>query len=188
MAAGRLRITGGTARGLPLTELRRLRLRPTAAIVREALFNILGDSVNGATVLDIFAGTGALGIEALSRGAAAVVFIDAEPEACQAILQSLARAGFSGRGRVIRGRLPAALSSIEGPFDLVLMDPPYDSDAAEPTLALLSPLLAARGLVVYEHGSRYNPPGRPAGLGLQDRRVYGDSALALYTHKEGQCG
>jgi 16S rRNA G966 N2-methylase RsmD len=66
------------------------------------------------------------------------------------------------------------------------MDPPYDSDAAEPTLAALGPLLAEGGLVVYEHGSRYNPPGRPAALGLQDRRIYGDSALALYAHQEGQ--
>ncbi len=186
MAAGKLRVTGGTARGLPLIEPHRLRLRPTSGLVREAIFNILGDAVTGAAVLDLFAGTGALGIEALSRGAATAVFVDAEPAACQAIVQSLARAGFSDRGRVIRGRLPAALSSIEGPFDLVLMDPPYDSEVAEPTLAALAPLLGEAGLVVYEHGSRYNPPGRPAALDLRDRRIYGDSALALYGNQEGK--
>jgi len=186
MAAGKLRVTGGSARGLPLVEPQRLRLRPTAGLVREAIFNILGDTVADAAVLDLFAGTGALGIEALSRGATSAVFVDAAPAACQAIVQSLARAGFSGPGRVIRGRLPAALAGLQGPFDFAFMDPPYDSDAAEPTLAALGPLLARGGLVVYEHGSRYNPPGCPAALELQQRRIYGDTALALYAHQEGE--
>jgi len=154
--------------------------------VREAIFNILGDHVTGATVLDLFAGTGALGIEALSRGAGRAVFVDAEAASCQAILQSLARAGFSDRAVVLRGRLPGALASLEGPFSLVLMDPPYDSEAAEPTLMALAGHLEQAGLVVYEHGSRYNPPERPAGLRLLDRRVYGDSAVALYAHQEEQ--
>ncbi|KAA0226890.1 16S rRNA (guanine(966)-N(2))-methyltransferase RsmD, partial [bacterium] len=88
MAAGRLRISGGTAKGLPLAEPRGHRLRPTSGLVREAIFNILGDRVSGSAVLDLFAGTGALGIEALSRGAASAVFVESEPAACQAILQS----------------------------------------------------------------------------------------------------
>ena len=155
-------------------------------MLREAVFNIIGDQVEGANVLDLYAGTGALGIEALSRGAARALFIEAEPAACQAILQSLSRAGFSERAEVLRGRLPAALSGLLAVFDLILMDPPYALETAEETLGLLARRLAPQGTVVYEHGSRYNPPERPAGLRLTERRVYGDSAIALYAAQEDQ--
>ncbi|MBI5949836.1 MAG: 16S rRNA (guanine(966)-N(2))-methyltransferase RsmD [Chloroflexi bacterium] len=179
-------MTGGTARGLPLTEPRGVRLRPTSGLVREAIFNILGDRVDGAAVLDAFAGTGALGIEALSRGAARATFVEGDPACCQAILQSLARAGFAEQATVVRGRLPGALKGVAGPFDIVLLDPPYDSEVAEETLTGVAGLVASGGLVVYEHGSRYNPPERPAGLVLRDHRVYGDSAVTLYARQEGE--
>jgi len=161
-------------------------LRPTSGLVREAIFNIVGDLVDGARVLDLYAGTGALGLEALSRGAAEAVFVEGAGASCQAILQTIARAGFGERAKVIRGRLPAALSAVEGQFDLVLMDPPYQLETAEETLALLGERLLPGGLVVYEHGSRYNPPELLAGLVLQERRVYGDSAIGLYSLQEAK--
>jgi 16S rRNA (guanine966-N2)-methyltransferase len=185
MAAARLRITGGTARGLPLAEPRGLRLRPTTGLLREAIFNILGARVMGARVLDLYAGTGALGIEALSRGAREAVFLDAEAASVQAILQSLARAGFAPAATVLRGKLPGALASLTGTFDIIFMDPPYQEPLAEETLGGLARLLHD-GIVVYEHGSRYNPPERPAGLVRLERRVYGDSALTLYAPQEGE--
>jgi 16S rRNA (guanine966-N2)-methyltransferase len=154
--------------------------------VREAIFNILGPSVEGARVLDLFAGTGALGIEALSRGARTAVFVESGAAACQAILASLSRTGFLDRGVVVRGRLPSALAMLTDPFEIALLDPPYQSEAAEPTLMALADYLAPGAVVVYEHGSRYNPPVRPAGLRLLERRVYGDSAIALYGPQEGQ--
>lgn len=184
MAAAKLRIAGGTARGIPLTEPRGLRLRPTSGLVREALFNIIAGLVEDAAVLDLYAGTGALGIEALSRGARTATFIDGEAAACQAILQTLARTGFADRATVLRGRLPAALTSLTSRFSLVLMDPPYGLETAEETLGALSGHTVPGGLVVYEHASRYNPPQRPRGLQLTDRRTYGDSALALYAIRE----
>ena len=153
-------------------------------MLREAIFNIIAEQVEGANVLDLYAGTGALGIEALSRGAARATFIEAEPAACQAILQTLSRAGFSERAEVLRGRLPSALSGLHVPFDLILMDPPYSLETAGETLGLVAPHLAPSGTVVYEHGSRYNPPERPAGLRLVERRIYGDSAIALYAAQE----
>lgn len=186
MAGARLRVTGGSARGTPLAEPRGVRLRPTSGLVREAVFNVLGDLVEGARVLDLYAGTGALGIEALSRGAAEALFIEADAASCQAIVQSLARTGFSDRGRILRGKLPGALKSAPGPFDLVLMDPPYHDEAAPETLNLLAERLAASGIVVYEHGSKYNPPERPKGLVQSERRVYGDSAIVLYVLQEGE--
>jgi len=184
VAASRLRITGGTARGVPITEPRGVRLRPTSGLVREAIFNILGDEVQDASVLDIYAGTGSLGLEALSRGARSAVFVEGEAASCTAIHASLARTGFTASAKVLRGRLPGALSAIEGPFDIILMDPPYADENAPDTLIQLAGLLAPGGVVVYEHGSRYNPPERPGNLQLTDGRVYGDSAIALYRHKE----
>jgi 16S rRNA (guanine(966)-N(2))-methyltransferase RsmD len=184
--AAKLRIAGGTARGLPLTEPRGLRLRPTSGLVREAIYNILGERVTDASVLDLYAGTGALGIEALSRGAERAVFIDGEAAACQAILATLARASFSERATVLRGRLPRALNASVGRFDIILMDPPYQEETAAETLLLLADHLEPGGTVVYEHGSRYNPPERPSGLVQTERRIYGDSAIVLYAPEEGK--
>ena len=186
MAGKGVRIAGGSARGVPLVEPRGVRLRPTSGLVREAVFNILGSAVGGARVLDLYAGTGALGIEALSRGASHATFLEGEAACVEAILQSLARAGFSAQATVLRGRLPAALDRIEGTFDLIFMDPPYDDQSKEEVLVRLSRLLAPGGRIVFEHGSRYNPPVRPEGLQLLDRRTYGDAAVAFYGHLEGE--
>lgn len=186
MAAKGVRIAGGTARGIPLTEPRGVRLRPTSGLVREAIFNILGEQIHEARVLDLFAGTGALGIEALSRGAASATFYEAEPGAVTAILQSLARTKFTERGKVVRGRLPAALAALQERFSIIFLDPPYGDEAAEPTLMAIDRLLEEGGTVVYEHASRYNPPERPARLRQTERRVYGDTAIALYTLQEGE--
>ncbi len=186
MAGARLRVTGGTARGVPLAEPRGVRLRPSSGMVREAIFNILAEQVSNARVLDLYAGTGALGIEALSRGAGHATFIEAEAASCQAILQSLARTGLAERGSVLRGRLPAALRTLEGRFNLVFLDPPYHDESAPEVLSLLAERLLEGAVVVYEHGSKYNPPERPKGLVLSERRVYGDSAIALYVLQEGE--
>ena len=185
MRQTRVRVTGGVLRGFQLAEQGGTRLRPTSALVREAIFNVLADRTEDATVLDLFAGTGVLGIEALSRGASRAVFVESHRPAARALVQSLARAELGQRGSVVRGALPGAIASIEGPFDLILLDPPYDSDQAETTLSALAPLLAGDGLVVYEHRSRYNPPERPLGLALTDRRVYGDTAVGFFTALEG---
>ena len=184
MPAKGVRIAGGTARGIPLTEPRGVRLRPTSGLVREAIFNILAEKVEDASVLDLFAGTGALGIEALSRGAERATFVEAEAGAVQAIFTSLARTNLAERGKVVRGRLPAALSSVQGTFDLIFMDPPYNEPSGEDLLLKLGALLAEGGYVVYEHSSRYNPPQRPEGLNLVERRVYGDTAIALFSKEE----
>ena len=186
MASKGVRIAGGTARGVPLTDPRGVRLRPTSGLVREAIFNVLGDRVDGANVLDLYAGTGALGIEALSRGATRATFLEGEAGAVTAILQSLARTNFKDAGTVVRGRLPGALASVSGEFDLIFMDPPYNDESGEETLMRVENLLAPEGTVVYEHGSRYNPPQRPSKLVLTDRRVYGDSAVAFYVRQEDE--
>ena len=186
MPRTRVRVTGGSLRGFQLAEPGGDRLRPTSARVREAIFNVLAARIEDAAVLDLFAGTGALGIEALSRGAARAVFVENHRSSARSIVQSLARAGMSERGSVVRGALPGALDAAESPFDLIFLDPPYDSEQASPTLSAAAPLLAEGGLVVYEHRSRYNPPERPLGLTLSDRRVYGDTAVAFFVALEGE--
>ncbi|MGE0598422.1 MAG: 16S rRNA (guanine(966)-N(2))-methyltransferase RsmD [Dehalococcoidia bacterium] len=185
MPAKGVRISGGTARGIPLTEPRGVRLRPTSGLVREAVFNILGERIDGANVLDLYAGTGALGIEALSRGAAHATFVEAAPGAVHAIFQSLARTSLAEQAEVVRGRLPGALSNLREKFDVIFIDPPYNDPGAEDTLVAAAPLLAESGVIVYEHSSRYNPPLSVAGLKMQERRVYGDSAVAFYFQLEG---
>lgn len=188
MATGRgVRIAGGTARGVPLVEPRGVRLRPTSGLVREAIFNIIAGRIDGARVLDLYAGTGALGIESLSRGASRATFVEGEAACVEAILQSLSRTGFAVQGSVLRGRLPAVLARLEaGEYDIIFLDPPYQDEGAEDTLMGVPRLLAEGGIVVYEHRSRYNPPERVAGLQMGDRRVYGDSAVAIYAAMEGE--
>ncbi|GIW12721.1 MAG: methyltransferase small [Tepidiforma sp.] len=186
MAGRGVRVAGGRARGVPLVEPKGVRLRPTSGLVREAVFNILGNAVEGARVLDLYAGTGALGIEALSRGASHATFVEGEAACVEAILQSLSRTEFQSAAAVLRARLPAALARLSGQFDIVFMDPPYDDSSREEVLAALFPLLALGGCVVFEHASRYNPPVRPRGLELRDRRTYGDTAVAFYGRVEGE--
>tara|TARA_Y100000588_G_scaffold319393_1_gene349428 strand:+ start:1775 stop:2335 length:561 start_codon:yes stop_codon:yes gene_type:complete len=186
VSQARVRVTGGSLRGFQLAESGGARLRPTSGRVREALFNVVGARIEDAVVLDLFAGTGALGIEALSRGASRAIFVESHRPASRAIVQSLARAGLADQGSVVRGTLPGAIESLDGLFDIIFLDPPYDSAQAMPTLIRLGGLLTNGGLVVYEHRSRYNLVERPVGLTLTDRRVYGDTALAFLTALEGE--
>lgn len=160
--------------------------RPTSDRVREALFSVLGE-VADARVLDLYAGTGALGIEALSRGAARAVFVENGRPALAALRDNLASLDLGSASRVVTQPVLRALEGLaaEGPFDLVLLDPPYAALAeAGRVLAALPGKLAAPGArVVLEHASRDAPPV-PAGLSLAFTRAYGDTAIALYTVDE----
>jgi 16S rRNA (guanine966-N2)-methyltransferase len=175
--AGRVvRISGQTPDGF----------RPTAGRVREAVFNILGNRVTGARFLDLYAGSGLAGFEAMSRGADSVTFVEAASRLVAAIQSTADTLGASAQSTVCSGRLPGALADVTGPFDVIYLDPPYALGGVESTLAALAPLLAASATVVYEHSSRYNPPQRPPGLALEQRRVYGDSAIAFYRSSESE--
>jgi 16S rRNA (guanine966-N2)-methyltransferase len=180
-----VRVIGGADRGQRLAAPRGLRTRPTADRVREALFDILGPGVAGTRVLDLFAGSGAVGIEALSRGAARVVFVERDRDALRALRANLARLRVSRqRGRVVAGdvlRVLAGLASSEAPADLVFVDPPYEAGLAGPALAALvaAGLCAPGARVVVQHATRDAlavPPGLHA-----DRppRRFGDTTLTL---------
>lgn len=176
------RVIAGVARG------RRLKVppagvRPTGDRAREGMFNSLGSllDLDGAAVLDLYAGSGALGIEALSRGAAAVVFVESSPKVLPVIEANLAAVGLPG-GRVLRGSVPTVVAGpAPRPFDLVLADPPYDTPAAE-VQGVLGALaqhgwLAPEAVVVVERSSRESGWVWPTPLvGLRERR-YGEALL-----------
>jgi 16S rRNA (guanine(966)-N(2))-methyltransferase RsmD len=183
-----LRIVSGSARGRRLFSPKDARVRPTADRVKESLFNILQAlpiRFTGCRVLDIFAGTGNLGLEALSRGAAFAVFIDSHKESAALVEKNLRLLGFSDRGRVLEREALSALRSLERreePFQIVFIDPPYRQGLAEKVLGVLatSPLIDACSLIVVEFSSREVLPSEFGVLRMFDRRVYGDTAIAFF--------
>ncbi|MBI4305308.1 MAG: 16S rRNA (guanine(966)-N(2))-methyltransferase RsmD [Chloroflexi bacterium] len=177
-----MRIGGGEAGG------RRLRhhlkhLRPTSERVRLALFSMLGpDGATGKRVLDLYAGTGAFGLEALSRGAAWAEFVERDERACEVIRRSIEEFGFKERSKVHRGQAQAVAERLEGPFDIVFADPPYEENPFArlfETLALRG-TLAGSALVIAEHSKRRNLPEALEWLRQVSRRTYGDSAVTVY--------
>jgi 16S rRNA (guanine966-N2)-methyltransferase len=190
MARG-LRIVGGSAGGRRLVAPKGS-ARPTTDRVKEALFNVLGTLVVDATVLDLYAGSGALGIEALSRGARAAVLVDDDTAAVDAIHTNLVAAGFADHARVLRSSVSAYLArvarsaaSAEPRFDLVFLDPPYETPTAEveevlATLATSGCLRAGCRLVV-ERARASTPPALPPGWETEFERPYGDTLLMVAT-------
>jgi 16S rRNA (guanine966-N2)-methyltransferase len=147
------------------------------ARVRESLFAILEPYLEGAVVLDLFAGTGGLGLEALRRGAARAVFVESDPRSLRVLQENLRG---EARATVVRGRLPGALERLTGPFDLILADPPYGSPAGLETLGRLEPLGRPGSLAVFEHHHKEPYPERCGALELFRRERYGETALSFY--------
>ncbi len=181
-----MRVIAGALRGRRLFVPKR-GVRPTADRVRESLFASLGD-VTGASVLDLFAGSGALGIEALSRGAEFVVFVEKSTPSLAVLSRNLEALELQDRSRVLRRDVVQGLRRLarEGlDFDLVLADPPYASGEAERVLREVAGqgLLRPGGTLVIERGRRH--PVRPvAGLALVEQREYGDTVIERLTPVE----
>ena len=180
-----MRIVAGEFRGRALTTPSGGTTRPTAARAREALFSILAD-VSGACVLDLYAGSGALGLEALSRGAERLVLVESSKAAQQAIRSNLVSLGVEARATLLPLRAEASLRALErlGPFSLVFADPPWaDAQAALGVLEKLAgtPLLDPAARLVLEHAAR-NPPTPAEGgpLGAIDTRRWGDTAVTIF--------
>jgi 16S rRNA (guanine(966)-N(2))-methyltransferase RsmD len=174
------RIVAGTARGRRLVVPRGLATRPTSDKVRGAVFNVLGQFFEGGAVLDLYAGSGALALEALSRGCARAVCVEADRAATEAILRNVTACGFEGRVEVRRGRVEEVIPRLaEGAFQLVFLDPPY-SAGPDAALALVATRVAPGGRAVAEHDARRPPPDQVGPLRLADRRVYGGTGLSIY--------
>jgi 16S rRNA (guanine(966)-N(2))-methyltransferase RsmD len=171
-----MRIVAGALKGRRLHAPPGARTRPTADRVREAVFSMLGD-VEGLSVLDLFAGSGALGIEALSRGAREAVFVDSSQRAVAAVRRNLAELGLEAQ--VQRRDVLRWLGGAEGPYDLVFVDPPYDLAVrlAERLAERLPAVLSPNARIVTESDKRA-PLQLP--LGLLNERVYGDTRIAVH--------
>ena len=190
-----MRVIAGTARGRRLAAPGDSTVRPTADRVREALFSILTsrrENLAGCRVLDLFAGTGALGIEALSRGASQAVFVDSRQSSLRLVEKNLALTGLSAAGRTVAmdARQALALLVRQGArFDLVFCDPPYrDLVVRDQVLAMLGSgeLLATDAIVVIEGAARDLAPEAVGLLHRDDSRTYGDTAITFFTLSTGE--
>jgi len=183
-----VRIIAGEFRGRRLAAVKG-RIRPTSDRVREAIFSVLGAAVVEARVLDLFAGTGALSLEALSRGARDAVLVEEHSTALNILRQNVAALGLESRTRVLPLPVTKALRKLaaEGEqFSLVFLDPPYERGLAEKTLAALqgSGLLVPGARAVAEHSQRETLPELVGGLQLGQCRRYGDTQVAFYQVRE----
>ena len=176
-----IRIIAGTLKGRRLAGPDWPGLRPTSDRLRETLFNVLADTVAGARVLDGFAGTGAVGIEAISRGAAHVTFLEREPRALALIGENLARCGVTGGYTIMRADMTVAHTpGLPAVFDLVFLDPPY-AMASDEAIAQASSMVAPGGRLVIEHARRVIPSLAIGGLARTRTLNSGDSALSFYS-------
>ena len=178
-----MRIIAGQRRGKRLFSPSDRSIRPTADRLRESVFNILAGRAAGAAVLDLFAGTGAMGIEALSRGAASACFVDHSTRAVALIRRNLAVCGFVGDIRVLHGDACQGLAPEAAwpVFDLVFMDPPYDRGLVAPALEwwVRSKALAPEALIVVEHAHTEVVPSLAPPWQVADQRRYGKTLVSF---------
>lgn len=183
-----MRIIAGAFKGRRVQSPSWPGLRPTSDRLRETLFNILSPRLSGAHVVDGFAGTGAIGLEALSRGAAHVTFIEHDRRALALIERNLGIPGVEGRYTIERGDVAAVLRRRAEPvFDLILLDPPYDHAGVAELLRAASRRVRPEGLVILERATRREPPPSDALVHLRDVRA-GDSTLTFFAPRAGATG
>ena len=176
-----MRVITGTARGRRLKELQGMETRPTTDKVKESLFSIIQFDIEGRRVLDLFAGTGQLGIEALSRGAAEAVFVDRRPDAVRLVQENLALCGFTDRARVKSGDALAYLKSGEK-FDLIFLDPPYGTGMLEKAMEIITEIdiVSENGIIVCESAAESALPELAAPYAKGRDYRYGKIKITLY--------
>lgn len=182
-----MRIVGGNLRGGKLHTFRGDGIRPTADRVRESIFNIIRAQVSAASVLDLFAGTGALGIEALSRGAARAVFVDSSPEAVSLVGRNVKKFSLEGRSKIFRRDIAKSLNHVTPPeslFNLVFMDPPYNTGLIGRTLVMLQKcdVLEKGAIVVMEHSPSEATTADERFFTVTDSRRYGKTLVSFATY------
>ena len=179
-----MRVIAGTLKGRRLDAPTWDGLRPTSDKLRETLFNVLAPRMRDARFLDGYAGTGAVGIEAISRGAGHVTFVEQDRRACALIASNLARCSISNGYAIIEASVLQGVERLrtrgEPRFDVILLDPPYASDIHD-ALQRVGEIVTADGVVVLEHARKSPPPIAPGRLTRVREIVSGDSALTLYT-------
>lgn len=186
-----MRISSGEHRGRRLHSPKGLRTRPTSEFLRQAIFNRIGDGIQGATVLDLFAGTGAIGLEALSRGAAAATFVERDRRAVASLRANLTALDLGALARVRVGDVLPILRELQEAgeaFEYVFLDPPYTTDQAIRCIEALAPggVLSENALLVVQAFHKTVLPGQAGVLRRSGQRRYGESALTFYV-REAPC-
>ncbi|MEG0779340.1 MAG: 16S rRNA (guanine(966)-N(2))-methyltransferase RsmD [Oscillospiraceae bacterium] len=181
-----MRVITGSARGRRLLELEGSETRPTTDRVKEGLFSVLQFDIEGRRVLDLFAGTGQMGIEALSRGAASAVFVDSRSDATRLVEANLKTTGLYDRARVLTGDATAYLAGLREKFDLVFLDPPYEAGLLEPILAQLArfDILAPHGIIAAESPADAKLPALSPPYSIYRTYRYGKIGVTVY-HRAG---
>ena len=182
-----MRVITGIARGRKLKELPGLETRPTTDKVKESLFNIIQFDIEGRQVLDLFAGTGQMGIEALSRGAAFCTFVDLRKEAAAVVRENLAHTKLAEHARVIQGDYMAFLTGSREKFDLVFLDPPYNTGMLEKALETIAKIdiMTENGIIVCESAAEAVLPELEAPYEKGREYRYGKIKLTLYHRANG---
>ena len=177
-----MRVITGKARGVQLKTPQGMQTRPTADRVKEALFSIINFDLPGARVLDLFGGTGQLGIEALSRDAQSAVFVDAGADACRLIQENLKRTKLDGQGRVVRSDYMEYLNKCRETFDIILLDPPYGEVFLENALKRITEIdiLETNGIIVTERPLGKELPWEFSGYTRSRDYKYGKTLLTIY--------
>jgi len=175
-----VRIIAGTNRGRQLQSPPDVSVRPTSDSLRETLFNILGPSVRESTLLDAFAGTGAVGLEALSRGAASVTFVERDGRVIRVLKENIRRCGAENACAIVN-RDFLSDDVAPGRVDVVFLDPPYEMKEVEAALLAGSECVALGGRLIFEHSRRRDAPEEVATLRRARVVIAGDSALSFYT-------
>ena len=179
-----MRIGGGNASRRPLQTVAGRAVRPTSGLVRQALFNMLHGLVQNAIFVDLFAGTGSVGLEALSHGASQVYFVEHDRRALRALQANISRCAMLGRATIVAAPLPQALQQLPALLqaDMLFLDPPYASDLAEVTLTALVErrILATHGVLIWQHMVRRAVLPMVLELPLWKSRRYGNTQLSLY--------
>ena len=186
MKSSSIRIIAGTLKGRRVPTYEGLDIRPTAERVREALFSILSETIRGAKVLDAFAGTGAIGLEALSRGASEVVFVEHNVTAVTSIEKTLTQWSLGASGRVFKEEVLLAIRNPNlvryRPFDVLYIDPPYRLPDIEQLLVQIeqADLMAPQATIIHEHPSRHKVPSAIGSWNHYRTERYGHSSISFY--------
>ena len=178
-----MRVITGKARGIQLKTPQGMLTRPTADRVKEALFSIIRFDVANARVLDLFGGTGQLGIEALSQGAKSAVFVDAREEACALIRENLKRTRLSEQGSVVRCDYLDYLNRCREKFDIIFLDPPYASELLNESIFLIPKTMSKNGIIICEHPVESFLPDKFVDFYLSKVYKYGKIAISVYRRK-----
>lgn len=179
-----MRIVTGSARGKRLITREGESVRPTPERVKEALFSIIQFQIEGRRVLDLFAGSGQLGLEALSRGASAAVFVDASKESIAVVQKNIQNTGLSKGAEVHQADFAAYLMRKTAPFDLVFLDPPYRTGLLQKALSMVVPVMNPGGTIICENPSDEELPEVVGDFVKRRSYSYGKIVLSLYRHKD----